>query len=246
LIDRSTARRLVITPDMLAPGSPGALVDFERRMRAAPPLVLVLIASNLLMYVGEIAAGALADGETIIEAGALVRDRVLAGETWRLISAMFLHGGPDHLIGNLIVLYVVGMAVEHAFGLTRAAVVYFVSGIAGGVLSMTLSPGPSVGASGAIFGLMGSLIVVLYQHRHRFHVRDKRTGFVLIAWALYQVATGFLTPFIDNFAHIGGLIGGAVTALLLRPTLLDRYATQNRSSHATVSSRATVSANSSR
>jgi rhomboid protease GluP len=204
---------------MLAPGA-AAPVDFERGMRAAPRLVLVLIAANIGMFVWQLAAGALASEEAIIEAGALVRDRVLAGEAWRLMAAMFLHGGVDHLVGNLIALYIVGMACEHAFGLPGTALVYFGSGAAGAVLSMVAGPGPSVGASGAIFGLLGAVIVALYRHRHRFHLRDKRIGGVLAVWATYQLAIGFLTPFVDNFAHLGGLVGGGLAALAVRPRLL--------------------------
>jgi rhomboid protease GluP len=214
-------RPLDITPDMLAPGSRGARVDFERGIRLAPPLVLVLIALNVVMFGWQIAAGALADEESIVAAGALVRERVLAGEVWRLISATFLHGGIDHLLGNALVLYIVGMAVEHGLGLVRTAFVYFASGAAGWALSLTMSPGPSVGASGAIFGLLASVVVMLHRHRDRFHVRDKRIGVVLALWAGYQVVTGFLSPYIDNFAHIGGLAGGALATLSVRPKLLD-------------------------
>ena len=212
---------ITITPDMLAKSGAGAgRVDFERGMRHAPPFILFLIAANLAMFAWEIAAGALADRETIIEAGALVRERVLAGEWWRLMSAMFLHGGIDHIFGNIVVLYIVGLACEHAFGLARTAVVYFASGIAGGLLSMTMGPGPSVGASGAIFGVIAAVIVVLYRWQDRFYVRDKRIGFVLLVWAGWQILTGLANPFIDNFAHLGGLAGGALAALALRPRLL--------------------------
>src|SRR5947208_1632145 len=133
---------------MLAPGT-DSRVDFERGMRTAPPLILLLIAANVALFGWELAAGALASRESIVEAGALVRDRVLAGEWWRLESATFLHAGWDHLLGNCLVLYVVGMACEHAFGFVRTAIVYFTSGLAGSLLSGALSPGPSVGASGA-------------------------------------------------------------------------------------------------
>ena len=206
---------------MLArPGERGGRIDFERGMRHAPPLILCLIAVNVAMFAWEIAAGALLDRETIIEAGALVRERVVAGEWWRLISAMFLHGGFDHIFGNLIVLYIVGLACEHAFGGAQTAVLYFASGIAGGLLSMAAGPGPSVGASGAIFGVIAAVIVVLYRWQDRFFVRDKRIGFVLLIWAGWQILTGLANPFIDNFAHLGGLAGGAIAALALRPRLL--------------------------
>lgn len=217
---RQREEPITITPDMLAPGAPGGRVDFERGMRHAPPFILFLIAANLAMFVWEIAAGALADRETIIEAGALVRERVLAGEWWRLMSAMFLHGGVDHILGNLVVLYIVGLACEHAFGGARTAIVYFASGIAGGLLSMAMGPGPSVGASGAIFGVIAAVIVVLYRWQHRFYIRDKRIGFVLLVWAGWQILTGLANPFIDNFAHLGGLAGGALAALALQPRLL--------------------------
>ena len=213
---------ITITPDMLANrGQPGGRIDFERGMRHAPPFILFLIAANFAMFAWEIAAGALADRETIIEAGALVRERVLGGgEWWRLMSSMFLHGGVDHILGNIVVLYIVGLACEHAFGGARTAVVYFASGIAGGLLSMTMGPGPSVGASGAIFGVIAAVIVVLYRWQDRFYVRDKRIGFVLLIWAGWQILTGLANPFIDNFAHLGGLAGGALAALALRPRLL--------------------------
>jgi rhomboid protease GluP len=221
---KPTEQPIVITPDMLA--RPGAQrggagrIDFERGMRHAPPLILFLILANLGMFAWEIAAGALADRETIIEAGALVREQVLAGEWWRLISAMFLHGGVDHILGNLIVLYIVGLACEHAFGGAQTAVLYFASGIAGGLLSIAAGPGPSVGASGAIFGVIAAVVVVLYRYQDRFYVRDKRIGFVLLVWAGWQILTGLASPFIDNFAHLGGLAGGALAALVLRPRLL--------------------------
>ena len=154
---------------------------------------------------------------TLIAAGALVRAKVAAGEWWRLFTATLLHGGPDHLIGNLISLYILGMACEHAFGTRRLLWVYVVSGLAGSCLSMMLNPGPSVGASGAIFGLMGAIVVFLARHENKFHVRDKRVGVVLVIWATYILAQGFLTPYVDNGAHLGGLAGGAVFGLVLSP-----------------------------
>jgi rhomboid protease GluP len=213
---------ILITPEMLTGASAQARgrIDFERGMRHAPPLILFLIAANVAMFGWEIAAGALADRDTIVEAGALVREQVLAGEWWRLMSAMFLHGSVDHVLGNVIVLYIVGLACEHAFGGARTALVYFASGVAGGLLSIAAGPGPSVGASGAIFGVIAAVVVVLYRYQDRFYVRDKRIGFVLLVWAGWQILTGLANPFIDNVAHLGGLAGGALATLALRPRLL--------------------------
>lgn len=211
-----------ITPDMLDPTGQGTSVDFERGMRTLPPLTLALIAVLAAVFAWELSTNALRDQSSILAAGALARAQVFAGEAWRLFTAPLLHAGLGHLLGNCVVLYIVGMACEHALGPARLALVYAASGLAGSGLSVAMSPGPSVGASGAVFGVMASVIVVLYRYRDRWHLRDRRIGFVLLVWAAYQVATGFLTPFIDNFAHIGGFVGGAATTLGLRPRLAGR------------------------
>jgi membrane associated rhomboid family serine protease len=87
---------------------------------------------------------------------------------------------------------------------------------------MASGPGPSVGASGAIFGVLMAVAVMLYRNQKAFYVRDKRIGFVLLVWAGWTLFTGLMDPFVDNFAHLGGMAGGAVAALLLTPTLTAR------------------------
>jgi len=232
---------ILITPDMLAPRRARApkvsdgRVDFERGMRRLPPLIIALIIANVAVFVWEVVAGTFLDPKTAIEsgaaltshtnplmAGALIRERVLAGEWWRMITATFLHGSPDHLIGNMIALFIVGMACEHAFGAAKTALIYLSSGLAGTAFSLATGPGPSVGASGAIFGVLMAVVVMLYRNQQYFFVRDKRIGFVLAAWAAWQLFTGFMNPFIDNFAHLGGMTAGAIAALLLTPTLTGR------------------------
>jgi rhomboid protease GluP len=97
--------------------------------------------------------------------------------------------------------------------------IYLASGVTASLLSMALGPGPSVGASGAIFGLMGAAIAVLTRQQHRFYLRDKRIALVLAAWAVYTIATGLLSPFVDNGAHAGGFLGGALIALRLESSI---------------------------
>jgi rhomboid protease GluP len=202
--------------------SPLPRVDFETGMTYAPPLTLVLLVSLCAIFVWQVSAGTLASVAAITDAGALVRARVLEGEWWRMITATFLHGSIDHLLGNAVSLYTLGMACEHAFGTQRYAATYAASGLGGSVFSTLLSPGPSVGASGAIFGLMGALIAYLIKHQDRFHVRDKRVGIVLLAWAAFTLALGLTTPFVDNGAHIGGLLTGIVAGLVIEPRLPER------------------------
>ncbi len=216
------SRPIVIRGDMLADDEPPARIDFEQRMPYTPWLSIGLILVNTAVFARLAAVGALWNVEALVGAGALVRQRVLQGEAWRLFTAMFLHGSADHLIGNCVILYIVGMACEHAYGWLRTALVYLTSGLCGSVLSAALHPGPSVGASGAIFGVAGCVVVFFYRHHRAVMLRDKRIGFVLLIWAGYQIVTGFMNPFIDNFAHVGGFAGGALAALALWPTLVPR------------------------
>ena len=210
---------LVVTPDMLD-DTPPAAVEFERGMSYRPPATIGVIVALVGLFVWELATGALDSQATLVDAGALVRSRVIEGEHWRLFTATLLHGGFDHLVGNCVALYILGMAVEHAVGAWRLLVLYLGSGLAGSVASVLTGPGPSVGASGAICGLMGGVVLVLLRHRRAYHVRDKEIGLVLAAWAAYTMLMGALDPVIDNWAHLGGLVGGAALALGIRPRVL--------------------------
>jgi rhomboid protease GluP len=199
----------------------GRRVDFERRMHRRPPVTLALIGGLALVFAIEIARGATVSAERLVALGALSRPEVFAGQWWRLESATWLHGGMNHLVSNAIALFILGMICEHAFGRTQYFVLYVLSGLGGSVLSLLNSEGPSVGASGAIFGLQGAAIVLFRQHRERILMRDRRIGAVLLAWALYSIVTGWTSPYIDNGAHIGGALTGALIARHLHPVVLD-------------------------
>jgi rhomboid protease GluP len=196
---------------------PDEQIDFERGMGYWPPATLALIGALVAVFVWQVASNALATEAGVVDAGALVRSRVLEGEHWRMLSATMLHGGFDHLLGNCIALYILGLAGEHALGAWRLLVIYVASGLAGSLASVLTGPGPSVGASGAICGLMGAVVLILYRYRRVYHVRDKEIALVLAGWAAYTIFIGAMDPRIDNWAHLGGLLGGAVVALGIRP-----------------------------
>jgi rhomboid protease GluP len=205
-----------ITPDMLL----SRRVDFERRMRRVPPVTIALVVVLGTVFAGEVAFEALQSTEAIIAAGALYRDAVLDGEVWRLVTAMMLHGSGEHLVSNAIGLFILGMVCEHAFGRAQFVLLFVASGVAGSLVSLLLNPGPSVGASGAIFGLQGAAIVLFRRHRERLLLRDRRIGVVLLVWALYAILSGLVTPYVDNGAHVGGAAAGAVIAYALHPVVL--------------------------
>ena len=216
-------RPIRITADMLEPEPPpDTRVDFEKGMSYAPPATLLLIVAIGVTFMWQISVGALKDQASIIAAGALMREQVLQGEVWRLLSATLLHGNVEHLVSNAVSLYILGMACEHSYGRRSMLVVYLASGIAGSLLSVANGPGPSVGASGAIFGLMGAVLVLFWKHHKELLVRDKRIGVVVAAWAIFTIIQGLVTPMVDNAGHVGGLLGGMVTAWGMRPKILDR------------------------
>ncbi|PYN43352.1 MAG: hypothetical protein DMD95_14115 [Candidatus Rokuibacteriota bacterium] len=159
---------LRITPDMLL----SRRIDFERRMRRLPPVTVVILVVLVVIFLAEVRVGALASREAIVAMGALERERVAAGEYWRLLTAPWLHGGVDHLVGNGIALFILGMLCEAAFGHAQFVLLYVLSGLAGSLVSLAVSVGPSVGASGAIFGLQGAAIMLFRLHRDRLLVRD--------------------------------------------------------------------------
>jgi rhomboid protease GluP len=195
-------------------------VDFEAGMSALPPVSIGLMAACAAAFACQVFGGALGDLNRLSAMGALVPGLVRQGEVWRLVSATFLHGNFDHLLGNLLILYVLGMACEHGFGRPQFVLLYVASGVFGSLCSL-IGGRVSVGASGAIFGLAGALIVLFWRYRGRMHLRDRRIGVVLAVWAAYQFLLGLLNPSVDNLAHLGGLLGGAALGLVLRPAVLE-------------------------
>lgn len=213
-VDSAAEEPILITSELLDRPQADVRIDFERGIRHAPPITLTLLAVNALAFIWEVAIGALANQKALLAAGALHRPEVMRGEYWRLASSMFLHADPQHLIGNCVALYILGMAGEHAFGRSRFLAVYLLSGLAGSLARVLTDPRPTVGASGAIFGMLGAVVAFLYRYRNRFYVRDARIGAVLAVWAVYQLGSGWLNPHIANMAHLGGFGGGMLLGLI--------------------------------
>src|SRR5262249_3950433 len=126
---------LRITPEMLL----SRRVDFERRMQRFPPLTAAILAVLVLVFVAGVRFRALRARGPMVAMGARARERVAAGEYWRLLTAPWLHGSVDHLVGNGIALYILGMVCEAAFGRAQLVVLYVLSGLAGSLLSVVMS-----------------------------------------------------------------------------------------------------------
>ncbi len=149
----------------------------------------------------------------LVDFGAKDNALIITGQYWRLISPIFLHGNWLHLLVNCYSLFVVGNIVERIFGHPKYAAIYFLAGIYGSIASFILSSNPAVGASGAIFGLLGALV---YYGVERPKIFKKYFGYNVWITLLMNIVIGFSMPGIDNFAHLGGLGGGFLTAYALK------------------------------
>jgi membrane associated rhomboid family serine protease len=194
-------------------------IDLEAGMNPFPPLTIGLILACTVLYVRQVMVGGLDGLDEVLATGAMQRDAVLDGELWRLISGGFLHASADHLIGNMVMLFILGMACEHAFGRRSFLFLYTACCITGSLFTMS-GKIPTVGASGAIFGLGGAVIGLAFAHRDTIELRDRRVGIVLAIWAAYTLGLGMLTPMVSNSCHLGGLLGGLVLGATLPPAIL--------------------------
>ncbi|MGH4123114.1 MAG: rhomboid family intramembrane serine protease [Clostridium sp.] len=185
-----------------------------------PWITIGIIAINVIMYLVTAylsyvyANGSIIDSDinVLVLLGAKVNELIQKGEYYRFVSCMFLHGGIVHLGVNMYSLYSMGPMIEKIYGKAKYIAIYFISGICASIFSYIFSTSVSIGASGAIFGLLGAVLV--------FAIKSKgKTGKVFIRSILsvifINIFIGVALPNIDNFAHIGGLIGGMLIAFLV-------------------------------
>jgi len=173
-----------------------------------PWITYILIAVNivvwLLLEVYAKSKGVDASS-LLIDFGAKENTRIMMGEYWRFLTPVFLHNGITHLLVNSYSLYILGNTVERLLGKGKFLFVYIMSGLMGSIVSFIFSISPSVGASGAIFGLMGTLIYYGIEHPE---LLKKGFGRSILTTLAINIVYGISVPRIDNFGHFGGLIGG--------------------------------------
>jgi len=187
-----------------------------RSVSDEPSLTYLLIGLNVLVGLGTLLGGASATGggglggSTLLNDGALSRTAIEQGDYWRLVTAGFLHAGFFHLMFNMLALYILGSMLEPAIGRLRFGLIYFVSLLSGSLGALVAQPhGLTVGASGAIFGLMAAAAVT---------ARSRGLGLMesgLGIWIGLNLLITFTIPGISIGGHIGGFIGGGLAALVL-------------------------------
>ena len=187
-------------------------VRTARSLVVEPRVTYGLIAINTAIFFAQViaAGGGRAQQGEVYENGALFGPLVNDGEWWRIVSSGFLHGSPIHLILNMIVLYFLGQAVEPVFGHVKFAAVYLASLLTGSFGALLLSPDAfTVGASGAVYGLIGALVIV-YRDRGIPISQSPIFGLLVI-----NLLFTFFYPGISIGGHLGGLAGGAIAALIV-------------------------------
>lgn len=175
-----------------------------------PIITYAIIAICVIVF---ILMGGSTDGKTLLSFGANLGLLVKRGEIYRLLTCAFVHIGIIHLVVNMYSLYVVGSQVENFYGKIKYLLIYLISAVCGSILSIGFNDNViSAGASGAIFGLLGAILYFGVKYRTYLGQTIKSQVIPII---LINLIIGFTTPGIDNAAHIGGLLGGVLSAMAL-------------------------------
>lgn len=175
-----------------------------------PHVTYILLGLTVFIYLLQLAGQYLLNLDLVTYLGIKYNLLIRAGQLWRLITPVFLHGSILHIGFNMYALFIYGRGLEARFGHGRFALLYFLSAFAGNVLSFLLTPNPSLGASTAIFGLIAAEAVFLLQNRQLLGERVNRSLMNLLYIAGINLVIGFTTTGVDNFGHIGGLLGGLI------------------------------------
>ncbi|MCZ6680479.1 MAG: rhomboid family intramembrane serine protease [Candidatus Poribacteria bacterium] len=196
---------------------------FLAYQKRRPTVTLALLTVNIIIFLLlDQFTGRSKDPQTLIQFGAYsYRLIVEGGEYWRLLTNTFLHGGELHLVLNMGLLFIVGSLLEGLYGRWRFLILYLISAIGGSLASLPfVQDAPGVGASGAIFGLMGVVVAIGIRHKEQLpRRRGQIFGLRLLPFIAIDVLLGFVFPQINNAAHLGGLVTGFIFAMILVPEI---------------------------
>jgi rhomboid protease GluP len=198
---------------------------FLKQRRYWPVATLTLIALCIVAFILMTLAGGSKNTDVLLDFGASYAPYLRRGDDWRLVMPMFLHIGWFHLTVNMAALYLLGPILERIYGYARFSLIYVGAGITSSWLSMMMSHNIAAGASGAIFGIAGAMLVTGWLYREVVPWRWKRAfgwGMVLLIALNYAIGLG-MPNVIDNWGHTGGLAGGMLLALLIPPPLPWRH-----------------------
>ena len=201
------------------PAQPGVLPPEERpqpQIRLVlpdtkPTVTYTIIAITVLVFLAQQATQTYLGVDIPANLGIKFNPLIDAGEYWRLIAPVLLHGSVLHIGFNMYALYILGRELERFYGHIRFLLLYLVGGFSGGVFSYLLTAAPSLGASTAVFGLLAAYGILGYRNQRIFGPQSQRIVRNVIQVAAINFLFG-LSPGIDNWGHLGGAIGGLLVA----------------------------------
>ena len=182
-----------------------------------PSVTYVILGITALFYLLQVLSqnlfGTISGLDPLSFFGAKINEFIKAGEVWRLITPVLLHGSVLHILFNMYALFIIGRGLEQQYGHERFLELYLISGFAGNVVSFIFSPNPSIGASTAIFGLISAQTIFIFQNRSLYGKRATQALLNNLFIIVVNLALGFYGGLnIDIFGHLGGLLGGLLFA----------------------------------
>ncbi len=210
-----------------------AEVDFQRGLFGWAPMAVLLLFSNLLCFALLELYGGSTNYFTLIAFGAKLNELIIEGELWRLLTHMFLHYGFLHLMFNMCALCVWVFIAERIYGSARMLIAYMTCGLLSSLASFLFVPNMSVGASGAIFGIVGMMVAMGIRFRAAIPGRFRRIfGWGLAPWVALTLGLGLIPGLhMDNAAHIAGFLCGVLLGLLMRPSFAPLKKRGKKSKH---------------
>jgi rhomboid protease GluP len=174
-----------------------------------PYVTYTILGLTILVYLAQMLSDILLGNDWPALLGMKYNELILQGQLWRLFTPALLHGSIFHIGFNMYALVTFGSQLERFFGHGRYLLLYICGAFAGNVFSFLITPNPSLGASTAVFGLLGAQAVFLYRHRNLFgaQARASLQNILMIAGINFVIG---LQPGIDNWGHLGGLLGGLI------------------------------------
>lgn len=182
------------------------------------PVTAGLILLNILVFLAVEFTGSSQNTVHMLDCGAAYTPMIVqGGEYYRLFTCMFLHFGIEHLLNNMLVLFVLGSRLERVIGKIKFLLIYLLGGVLGNVISLYLELhaqnfAVSAGASGAVFAVMGAMIYIVIRNKGRLGDLSMRQILIMAAFSLYF---GFASTGVDNTAHVAGMVSGFLLAVLL-------------------------------
>lgn len=184
---------------------------------ARPRWTWILLVGIILVYILEELSGGSQNSRVLIRFGANYGPLVSSGEYWRLFTANFLHIGIAHIAFNGYALYILGQETEALYGSPRFLVIFLLTCLSGAIASFAFTYGLSAGASTGIVGLIGTQVAFFVRNRKVFGTLSRSRLTNLLFIGVINIVYGLTNPSIDNFGHLGGLIGGLILGWLLCP-----------------------------